>query len=88
MQLPVASCSSQLSPQQQQVILPVGVEGMSCEETAEILAFQLARCAHARRVAAIFFAGSWIWRSAVLRQHPNGHFTRLARARLFPPKLT
>ena len=60
---------AQLSPQQQQVILLVGLEGMSYEETAEILAIPVGTVRSRLSLGRDFFAGSWIWRSAVLRQH-------------------
>jgi RNA polymerase sigma-70 factor (ECF subfamily) len=73
---------AQLSPRQQQVILLVGLEGISYEETAEILAIPVGT------VRSRLSLGRDILRRLLDMEErrstaaPNGHFTRLARTRL------
>src|SRR2546423_6733166 len=49
---------------QRQVILLVGLEGMSYEDTAGILSIPVGTVARAYPAGAMLFASSWIWRNA------------------------
>ena len=56
---------AQLPLEQRQVILLVGLEGMSTRMQPEFSAFRSARSARAYLAAATFFVSFWIWRDAL-----------------------
>jgi RNA polymerase sigma-70 factor (ECF subfamily) len=60
---------AQLALEQRQVILLVGLEGMSYQDAAGILKIPVAPSARAYPAVATFFASFWIWRDALAWRH-------------------